>query len=252
MDALTTTITTPPATTLEDPLPPDYYSAANIFLQKEVYRLGVERGLRSRPPGRERDFLTQTWGPIVYCTTYAPPDSERLILHFLDALNNEIVNSISRTLPGSKEQERMIQRTYASKAFYDKALFDSLNEDAIRDSFHDWKVFLEIPTIELPTRLRICLLIDDSILARFREKVDLAMAVVKDADLSTCPIKVVEENFPDQINRDSVVNKSYSYPGWTSVVLRSLLEVFNGLSSGCRLEQYHRQGRTYLGNGEWS
>jgi hypothetical protein len=29
-------------------------------------------GLRSLPPGPERDFLTLSWGPIVYRTSYAP------------------------------------------------------------------------------------------------------------------------------------------------------------------------------------
>lgn len=252
MDTLTNTITTPPTNRSEDAVPPDYYSAANTFLQKEVYRLGVERELRSRPPGPERDFLTQTWGPVVYCTTYAPPDSERVILHFLDALNNEIVNSIPKTLPGSPHQEHMIKKTYATKAFCDRALFDSLSADDIRESFHDWKVFLGIPTIIIPTRLKVCLLIDDIVLANFREKIDVAMAFVRDADLSMCPVKVVEDNFPDQNHRNSVDKNSDNYPGWISVVLRSVLEVFTGLSSGCRLEDYHRPGRTYLGNGEWN
>lgn len=237
----------------ENPEPPTYRSPANTFLQNEVYRLGVEPGLRSRPQGPERDFLIQTWGPIVYCTSYDAPDAERLIPEFLSAINNEIVNSISKTLPGSEEQHRLIQKTYASKAFSDRELYESSDENAVREYFHDWKVFLSFPSIKLPTRMRMCLMIDDNVLSHYKEKVDLASAVEKNAILSTCRVKAIEENFPDPNYGDIGFHMSESYAGWTLLALRSLLEVLHGLSSaGKCLEDYHQPGKTYLGSGEWS
>lgn len=237
----------PPA----NPEPSTYHSPANIFLQNEVYRLGVVPGLRSRPQGPERDFLTQTWGPIVYCISYEAPDAERLIPEFLDAINNEIVNSIPDTLPGSAEQHRLIQKTYASKAFSDRELYQASDENAVREYFRDWKVFLSFPSIELPTRMRMCLMIDDNVLSYYKEKVDLASAVEKNAYLSMCRVKAVEENFPSSGYGDSGFHMSESYAGWTLLALRSLLEVLHGLSMGKRLGDYHRPGKTYLGNGEW-
>lgn len=241
-------------TTGENREPANYYyhSPANTFLQNEVYRLGIEPGLRSRPQGPERDFLTQTWGPIVYCTSYDAPDSERLIPEFLSAINDEIVKSISKTLPGSADQHRLIQKTYSSKAFSDKELYESSDEDAVREFFHDWKAFLSFPSINIPIRMRVCLMIDDSVLSYYKERVDLASAAENNANLSTCWVKVVEENFPDRNHRGPGINKNESFPGWATVGLRSLLEVYYGLSTGKCLADYHRRGQTYLGNGEWS
>lgn len=249
--ATPTTPTTPPTPSRENPEPPNYHSAANAFLQREVYRLGSEPGLRSFPPGPERDFLTLTWGPIVYRTTYAP-DSARLIPVFLRALNEETGRTLSQALPGSPEQQRLLQKTYASKVFTDSGVYESINEDAVRESFRDWKVLLGVPSIELPTRLRMCLMIDDGILAHLAGKLDLASAAGNDADLSTCPVKAVEEGFPDQRHRGSGVVRSEYYPGWTLVALRALVEMFDGLSQGDTLEDYHRPGAVYLGGGEWT
>jgi hypothetical protein len=44
------------------------------------YRLPV--GLRLPYPGPERDFLTLSWGPIVYRTSYAP-ETKRLLPVFM-------------------------------------------------------------------------------------------------------------------------------------------------------------------------
>jgi hypothetical protein len=251
MNALTTTIAASTPTGQQDPELPNYHSAANSFLQREVYRLAAEPGLRSLPPIPERDFLTLTWGPIIYRTTYAP-DSERLIPVFLRALNEEMARSLSSSLPGSPDQLRLLEKTYASKVFTDSEMFESIDEEAVRESFHDWKALLALPSVELPTRLTVCLMIDDGVLAHLTGRLDLASAAGKDADLSTCPVKVVEESFPDRRHRESGVVKSESYPGWTSVALRSLVELFDGLSRGNRLEDYHRPGKVYLGSGEWN
>lgn len=249
MNVLAVPTATPPSA--EDPDPPNYHSAANTFLQKEVYRLGSEPGLRSLPPGPERDFLTLTWGPVVYRTTYVP-DSDRLIPVFLRALNEEMGRTLPTSLPGSQEQTRLLEKTYASKVFIDRQVLEGIDEDAVRESFHDWKVLLSVPSIELPSRLRVCLMIDDGVLAYLTGKLDLASAGEKDADLSTCPVKVVEESFPDHGHRGSGVARSEEYKGWTSVALRALVELFDGLSGKKSLVDYHRPGRVYLGNGEWN
>lgn len=53
-----------------------FRSPANLFLQQEAYRLGASPGLRSLPQGPERDFLTLTWGPVIYRTTSAPESKD--------------------------------------------------------------------------------------------------------------------------------------------------------------------------------
>ncbi|KAH3067307.1 hypothetical protein KXV27_004258 [Aspergillus fumigatus] len=204
-----------------------------MFLQKEVYRLGSEPGLRSLPPGPERDFLTLTWGPIVYRTTYAP-DSQRLIPIFLRALNEEIHKALSRCLSGSPEQIRLLETTYASKVFNSQEGYDGLDEETVRESFHDWKVALALPAIELPVRLRMCLMIDEGVLSRLTTTVDMSSMVEEDADYSSCPVKVIEENFPDVHRRDSKPTKE-DYPGWTKVALSAIVEVYD---DGCRMDRF--------------
>ncbi|KAH1620398.1 hypothetical protein KXX16_001609 [Aspergillus fumigatus] len=204
-----------------------------MFLQKEVYRLGSEPGLRSLPPGPERDFLTLTWGPIVYRTTYAP-DSQRLIPIFLRALNEEIQKALSRCLSGSPEQIRLLETTYASKVFNSQEGYDGLDEETVRESFHDWKVALALPAIELPVRLRMCLMIDEGVLSRLTTTVDMSSMVEEDADYSSCPVKVIEENFPDVHRRDSKPTKD-DYPGWTKVALSAIVEVYD---DGCRMDRF--------------
>ncbi|KAF7164460.1 hypothetical protein CNMCM5623_009007 [Aspergillus felis] len=215
-----------------------------MFLQKEVYRLGSEPGLRSLPPGPERDFLTLTWGPIVYRTTYAP-DSQRLIPIFLRALNEEIQKALSRCLPGSPEQIHLLETTYASKVFNSQEEYHGVDEETVQGAFHDWKVALALPAIELPVRLRMCLMIDDGVLSRLATTVDMSSMVEKDADYSSCPVKVIEENFPDLHRRDSKPTKE-DYPGWTKVALSALVEVYDGLRRGRSLEDYHKSGQVYL------
>lgn len=227
---------------------PDFESAANLFLQSEVYRLGSQPGLSSLPPGPERDFLNLTWGPVVYRTTYAP-DSQRLFLLFLRSLNESIRKALPRTLPGSPDQLTRLEQCYSSKAFSSQETLHGLDESVIREMFHDWKVALALPRMELPIRLRICLLVDDGVLAKMTAVVDEASRRVDKADLDHCPVKVVEESFPDLNHRDSL---SEVYPGWTTVVLGALVEVYDGLRQGRELKEYHRQGRVYLGGGKWT
>lgn len=171
-------------------------SSANLFIQQEVYRLGSSPGLRSRPPGPDRDFLVLTWGPIVYRTNYAPK-TKSLLPVFLRSLNDAISRSLRRTLPGSDEQLRLLQGTYASKVLSSEAMYDELDEDGVRDAFHDFKVSLVIPATELPSRLRVCLMVDDKVLSHLTREVDMSALVEKDVDVSRCWVKVVEENFPD-------------------------------------------------------
>lgn len=232
--------------------PPNFRSPANLFLQKEVYRLGSQPGLRSLPQNPERDFLTLTWGPVIYRTTYAP-DSQRLILLFLRGLNEAIRKSLPRVLEGSPEQLARLEQCYSSKVFSSQETLHGVDETFVRDAFHDWKVALSVPAIELPARLRVCLLIDDEVLAAMTGMVNEASRQVEDADLSQCPIKVIEENFPDLNHRESVSAAEVEpYSGWTTVVLGALVELYDGLRQGKRLVDYHRQGRVYLGDGKWT
>lgn len=227
---------------------PDFYSPANLFLQSEVYRLGNEPGLRHLPPNPERDFLTLTWGPIVYRTTYVP-ESNQLMPLFLRGLNDQIREALPRDLPGNQKQMDMLERTYASKVFSDRDAYDNADERTIREAFRSWKISLALPSIELPARLRFCLVIDDASLSKLTTVRDDARLAEKEADVSSCPIKIIEENYPDAHRRS--VNELLDYPGWTSIALSALVEVYDGLRQGKGLAEYHRQGRTYMGNSKW-
>ncbi|OQD62861.1 hypothetical protein PENPOL_c011G07280 [Penicillium polonicum] len=173
-----------------------YTSPASIFLKDEVYRLGAVPGLRSLPPGPGRDFLTLSWGPIIYRTTYAP-ETKRLLPVFLRHLNNSVYQSLRRTLPGSDEEIQILTNTYSCKVFNSFDMYASMDEETVRQVFHDSKVSLEIPEIELPSRLRICLMLDDEALSHLKYVLDSSSVVESDADVGGCWVKVVEENFPD-------------------------------------------------------
>jgi hypothetical protein len=232
--------------------PPNFHSPANIFLQKEVYRLGSQPGLRSLPPSPERDFITLTWGPVIYRTTYAP-ESQRLILLYLRGLNEEIRKSLPRVLQGSSEQLARLEQCYSSKVFSSQETLHGVDEGFVREAFHDWKVALSVPAIELPVRLRVCMLIDDAVLAAMTGIVDEASREAEDADMSRCPIKVIEENFPDLNHPESVsAAADEPYSGSTTVVLGALVEIYDGMRQGKSLVDYHKQGRVYLGDGKWT
>ncbi|KAK1146976.1 hypothetical protein N8T08_002304 [Aspergillus melleus] len=224
-------------------------SAASRFLQSEVYRLGAQPGLRSLPQSPERDFLTLTWGPIIYRTTYAP-ESDRLLPIFLRALNDETQQALPRCLSGTPKQIHLLETTYASKVFSIENSYEGADEATIRKAFRQWKIALALPSFELPVRLRICLIVDDVVLASLTKRMNAAVSEDKDRDFSRCPVKVVEENFPDKVRKNS--NPAVGpYPGWTTVVLSSLVEVYNGLRHGNGLVEYHQPGRIYTGNGQW-
>ncbi|KAJ5872626.1 uncharacterized protein N7529_004979 [Penicillium soppii] len=240
----------------------DYKSPASEFLKEEVYRLGSLPGLRSLPPGPERDFLTLSWGPIIYRTSYAP-ETKRLLPVFLRSLNDSVSQSLHRTLTGSDEDLRILTQTYSSKIFSSRDMYADLNEEAIRQVFHEFKVSLAIPATELPSRLRICLMVDDAVISHSKTILDSSSMVGEDIVLGRCWVKVVEENFPDSrmsdhpqvdINGVSDCAKNYrgNYHGWTMVALDALVEVFDGLRQIKALVDYHREGRVYLGEGKWS
>lgn len=228
---------------------PDFHSPANLFLQREVYRLGNEPGLRHRPQNPERDFLTLTWGPIVYRTTYVP-ESKQLLPLFLRGLNDQIRGALPKVLPGNAKQVDMLERTYASKVFSDQGAYENADEQTIREAFRSWKVSLALPSIELPARLRFCLMIDDASLSSLMTAWDDARLAEKEADVSACPVKVIEENYPDA--RRQSVQDAWDYPGWTSIALSALVEVYDGLRQGKSLADYHRLGCTYTGNSQWA
>ncbi|CAI7676540.1 unnamed protein product [Penicillium manginii] len=173
-----------------------FTSPANLFLQQEVYRLGTSPGLRSLPPGSERDFVVLTWGPIIYRTSYVP-ESKSLLPIFLRLLNDAVSRSIDRTLAGSEEQVRLLKKTYASKVFSARDMYDSMDEDRVRDAFHDYKVSLAMPATELPSRLRACLMVDDGVLSHMRAILDISTMAGQDTDVGRCWVKVIEDNFPD-------------------------------------------------------
>ncbi|KGO74043.1 hypothetical protein PITC_097290 [Penicillium italicum] len=246
------------------PEPKHYTSPASLFLKEEVYRLGAVPGLRSLPPGPERDFLTLSWGPIVYRTSYAP-ETKRLLPVFLRSLNNSVHRSLHRSLPGSDEEIQVLTNTYSSKIFNSLDIYANMDEETVRQVFHDFKVSLGIPEIELPSRLRICLMLDDEALSHLKGVLDSSSMDERDADVGGCWVKVVEENFPDSRIGDhplanpgtecvsnSVREHRESYCGWTKVALDALVEVFDGLRQMKCLVDYHRDGQTYLGEGKWS
>ncbi|CAI7595240.1 unnamed protein product [Penicillium crustosum] len=230
------------------PVPKHYTSPASVFLKDEVYRLGAVPGLRSLPPGPERDFLTLSWGPIVYRTSYAP-ETKRLLPVFLRCLNNSVQQSLRRTLPGSDDEIQILTNTYYCKVFNSLDMYANMDEERVRQVFHDFKVSLGIPEIELPSRLRIY---------------SSSMAET-DADVGGCWVKVIEENFPDsrigdhplanpdtECVSDSVGEDRGIYSGWTMVALDALVEVFDGLRQMKCLVDYHREEKVYLGEGKWS
>ncbi|KAJ5983232.1 hypothetical protein N7481_005331 [Penicillium waksmanii] len=242
-----------------------FTSPANVFLQQEVYRLGNSPGLRHLPPGPERDFIVLTWGPVIYRTSYVP-ESKHLLPVFLRLLNDAVSRSIHRILIGSAEQVRLLEKTYASKVFSVQDMYDSLDEDRVRDAFHDYKVSLAMPVTELPSRLRACLMVDDEVLSHMRAILDIPTMAGQDTDVGRCWVKVIEDNFPDarfgdkpyiasidgNKKVDGTKEHQGKYRGWTMVSLSALLEVFDGLRQMKYLVEYHREGRIYLGEGKWS
>ncbi|OQE23561.1 hypothetical protein PENSTE_c008G08149 [Penicillium steckii] len=242
-----------------------YTSPADLFLQQEVYRLGSSPGLRSLPPGPERDFLIFTWGPIIYRTCYVP-ESKRHLPVFLRCLNDAISRSLYRTLTGSEKEIELLMKAYASKVFSSQNTYNNLDEDGVREAFHDYKVSWAIPSTELPARLRACLMVDDGVLSHMRAILDISTMAGQDADLDRCWVKVVEDNFPDSRfgeepyvtsidwskRTEGIGERRGKYHGWTMVSLSALLEVWDGMRQMKHLVEYHREGRIYLGQGKWS
>jgi hypothetical protein len=167
---------------------------------------------------------------------------------------------------GSEEEIAALKQTFASKIFSSRDMYADLDEDAVRQVFHDFKVSLTIPETELPSRLRICLMVDDAVLSHLKGVLDLASLREGDAGVGRCWVKVVEENYPDSRLDDhphvddintgemssSMKNASGDYHGWTMVALDALVEVFDGLRQLRGLVTYHREGRAYLGEGKWT
>lgn len=223
-------------------------SVAAQFLQTEVSRLGSQPGLRSLPPGPERDFLTLTWGPIIYRTTYSK-ESNRTLPIFLRALNEAIRAGLHR-LPGTENQIHALEASFASRVFSVQNRYEGASEVEVRAIFHNWKVSLALPSIELPIRLRLCLVVDEVVLSSFGKANDVATQQERAPDYLRCLVKIIEENFPDLYRRDS--NPAVgSYPGWTTVALSALVEVYDGLRQGKELRCYHRPDSIYVGNEEW-
>ncbi|PWY84201.1 hypothetical protein BO83DRAFT_413690 [Aspergillus eucalypticola CBS 122712] len=228
----------------------DPTTPASTFLQTELYHTASQPGLRSLPPSPSRDFLTLTWGPIIYLTTYTPSSSNNLLSPFLQSLNTEIHHAIRRVLPGNPSQTRLLESSYAAKVFSGEKLYGDKSVEEIRRVFHDWKrVDLALPAVELPVRLRVCLVVDKGVLERFGRLVN------GDGDEDgrggeCCPVIMVEENFPDIRRRDSNPADE-GFPGWTWVALRAVVEVFDGLRGAGGLRKYHREGEVYLGDGRW-
>ncbi|KAJ9293825.1 hypothetical protein DTO271G3_7452 [Paecilomyces variotii] len=227
---------------------PGFFKPASHFLEREITRLGEEPGLTSLPPGPERDFLTLTWGPIVFRATYAP-DSERLFPIYLRALNEEIQKAVPKHLQGSPEQMLLLQRTYSSKVFSDRNMYDNADIETVRQAFHDWKVSLGLPAMDLPIRLKFCLMIDDGCLATLAAVTDQASSVETQAEFGAVRIIIVEEEFPQKEKHG--VSPPPEYPGWVAVSLAALVEVYCALDRDKSLSDYYRKNQLYKGNGEW-
>ena len=240
------------------------HTTAKLFLQEEVYRLGSSPGLRSLPPGPCRDFLILSWGPIIYRTSYGP-ESKQLLRIFLRCLNNAVNRSLHRLMAGSSEQLRLMEKSYASKIFSARRTYNGCSEEGVREAFRNFKASLAIPATELPSRLRVCLMVDEGVLSHMKSVIDVSAVPEKHADIGSCWVKVVEDNFPDARFGDQPYVTSVGldevdgtgdyrgvYRGWTMVALSALVEVFDGLRQMKYLVEYHREGRVYLGEGKWS
>lgn len=240
------------------------HTTAKLFLQEEVYRLGSSPGLRSLPPGPCRDFLVLSWGPIIYRTSYGP-ESKRLLSIFLRCLNNAVSRSLRRLMTGSSEQLRLMEKAYASKVFSARRSYNGCSEEGVREAFRNFKASLAIPATELPSRLRVCLMVDEGVLSHMTSVIDVSAVPEKHADFDSCWVKVVEDNFPDARfgDRPYVTSEVLdevdgtgdyrgAYHGWTMVALSALVEVFDGLRQMKYLVEYHREGRVYLGAGKWT
>jgi hypothetical protein len=162
-------------------------------------------------------------------------------------------------MTGSTEQLRLLERTYTSKLFNAKHTYSGCSVEGVRESFRNFKASLAIPATDLPTRLRVCLMVDDEVLAH------MTSMLSAHADIGRCWVKMVEENFPDARFGDQSYVTSVDfgevdgvgdyrgvYRGWTMVALSALVEVFDGLRQMKYLVEYHREGRIYLGDGTWS
>ncbi|RAH50183.1 uncharacterized protein BO95DRAFT_438521 [Aspergillus brunneoviolaceus CBS 621.78] len=253
--------------------PPNHASsptpAAN-FLTTEIYNIGAQPGIRSLPPSPERDFLALTWGPVVYRTAYSAR-SDRLLPVFLRALSYEVQAAIPRRLPGTRKQRHLLETSYACKVFSDETRYAGAEIGAVRRAFHDWKrADLELPLMELPARLRVCLVVDEEVLRaleRMMTKEEDGVDTAEEArggptqdgsekgsgemSYGRCPVIMVEENFPDRRRRDSNPADG-EYPGWTQVALSAVVEVLEGMRFGNGLSRFHRSGRIYLGESQWS
>ncbi|PYI23880.1 hypothetical protein BO99DRAFT_398915 [Aspergillus violaceofuscus CBS 115571] len=247
------------------------------FLTTEIYNIGAQPGIRSLPPSPERDFLALTWGPVVYRTAYSAR-ADRLLPVFLRALSHEVQAAIPRRLPGTPKQRHLLETSYACKVFSDETRFAGAGAEigAVRRAFHDWKrADLALPLMELPARLRVCLVVDEGVLRALERMMTTTTTTTttqeKDTDeearessaedgiekgsaemsYGSCPVIMVEENFPDRRRRDSNPADG-EYPGWTQVALSAVVEVLEGMRFGNGLSRFHRSGRIYLGESQWS
>ena len=155
-------------------------------------------------------------------------------------------------LQGSPEQLSQLEQCYSSKVVGSQETMHQVDEMVVREIFRDWKIALAIPVIELPVRLRMCLVVDDGVLATMTGMVNEASRKIENADLSRCPVKVLEENHLDSRNDGLSSSSEGEYPGWTTVTLGALVEVYDGLGQGKCLIDYHKPGRTYFGDGRWT
>jgi hypothetical protein len=169
-------------------------------------------------------------------------------------------------LTGSNDHIELLKRTYTSKLFSARDIYSDLDEDGVRDAFHEYKVSLAVPAAYLPSRLRVCLMVDHNVLSHLEDVLARSKNPGKDVGTDKCWVKVVEENFPDlrfgddpyvaigkeDNESDGVGEHRGEYRGWTNVALSALVEVFDGLRQMKHLVEYHRESRVYLGEGKWT
>lgn len=158
-----------------------------------------------------------------------------------------------------------MEKTYASKVFSARRTYNGCSEEGVREAFRNFKASLAIPATDLPSRLRACLMVDEGVLSHMTSVLNVSAVPEKHADIGSCWVKVVEDNFPDARFGDEPYVTSVGldevdgtgdyrgvYRGWTMVSLSALVEVFDGLRQMKCLVEYHREGRVYLGEGKWS
>lgn len=178
----------------------------------------------------------------------------------LQCFNDAVRDSIHRNLTGSDDLYHRLETTYLSKVFNSEELYDGMDVDGVREAFRAFKLSLAVPTTDLPSRMRTCVMADEDVFAKSAKELDKYTISETSPDPTKVYVKMVEENFPDdRYGEKTYITKPNSddqgaddeYRGITTIALSALVEVFNGLRQGKFMVEYHRKDHAYIGEGKW-